>query len=172
MLVPWFLKLQMHKLKEECDAITASNDVFQDCVQVKGKYPFRMHYKGWKTEGRKELCKNLFQYYSMCELYSLPELTSKAIAEIKFLMKEGYDLLEDMEVVKQVIVIVKKHMNSMDTSLWDGFRAFLPPALAASEEPLDNVMNNDLLPHCFQCCQHVNKEYRYRPQPAIGAGSC
>ena len=150
MLVPWFHELQMHKLKEECDAIIASDDVFQDCVQVKGEYPFRTHCKGWKSEGRKELRKNLFQYYSMCELYSLPKSTSKAIAEIEFLMKEGYDLLEDMEVVKQVIVLVKKHMNSMDTSLWDGFRAFLPPALAASEEPLDNVMNNDLLPHLFQ----------------------
>ena len=59
-------------------------------------------------------------------------------------MKEGYDLPEDMEIVKQVIVLVNKHMDSMDTSLWDGFRAFLPP------EPLGNVMNNELLPHFFQ----------------------
>ena len=83
MLVPWFLELQMHKLKKECDAIIALNDVFQDCVQVKGEYPFRTHYKGWKSEGRKELRKNLFQYYSMYELYSLPKSTLKAIAEKK-----------------------------------------------------------------------------------------
>ena len=60
----------------------------------------------------------------MSELCSLPKSTLKAISETEFLMKEGYDLLKDMEVVKQVIVLVKKHMDSMDTSLWDGFCVF------------------------------------------------
>ena len=121
-LAPWFQEFQMEDHLHACD-IVSSTDVFsKTLIGVTGiSYNRRTFWKAENAteEGTRrnvETAENILEYLTISDQLSLKKTLTKALLEITYLMKDGYDLLlESHELMKKTINVFQNYRDHIQS---------------------------------------------------------